>query len=111
MRSVKRQQTTDNGRQTPGRESLDPGQGSVVGSQWSRIRKDALRSALSALLLTIGVNLRLISLESIKQPLGCQADGISVQDRQIIGKDQNSHDQQENPCGHMNRPDITPKAL
>ncbi len=48
-----RQQTTDNGLQTAGRQSLDPGQRSVVGSQWSRIRKDALLHALSALLFEV----------------------------------------------------------
>jgi hypothetical protein len=33
----------------------------------------------------IGENLRLISLEAIKQPLRRQADGIGVEDGQIVG--------------------------
>ncbi len=33
-------------KQTPARQSLDPGQRSVVGSQLSRIRKDAMRYAV-----------------------------------------------------------------
>ncbi len=59
----------------------------------------------------IGENLRLISLESVEEPLGRQADGIGVEDSQIIGKDKNPHDQQEDPCGHMNHAEVTPKAL
>ncbi len=59
MGSVKRKQTTDNGLQTPGRQSLEPGQRSVVGSQWSRIRKDAKRFALCSLPFCVGENLRL----------------------------------------------------
>ena len=65
MGSVKRQQTTDNGLQTSSLQCLDPVEKSVVGSQWSRIHKDTLRSALcrfsSAL---IGVGLRLITLSA-----------------------------------------------
>ena len=52
--SAKRQQTMDNGLQTPGRQSLDQGQRSVVGSQWSRIRKDAMRYAVMALRYATG---------------------------------------------------------
>jgi hypothetical protein len=48
--SEKSKETTDNGLQTLGRLSLGSDQRSVVGSQWSRIRKDALRHAPSALL-------------------------------------------------------------
>ena len=59
MLSEQRKETTDNGLQTPGRQSLDPGQRSVVGSQWSRIRKDAMRFALCSLLLPVYLYLRL----------------------------------------------------
>ncbi len=65
MRSVKRQQTTDSGAQTPGRQSLDPGQRSVVSGQWSRIRKDAMRYALC--LLGVSVDLRLKLFASLAQ--------------------------------------------
>ncbi len=53
-----RQQTTDNGLETPGHQSLDPGQRAVVGSQWSQIRKDAIRFALCSLLSSICGNRR-----------------------------------------------------
>jgi len=58
VRSAKRQQTTDNGLHTPGRKSLDQGQRSVVGSQWSRIRKDAMPLALCALAFFLCENRR-----------------------------------------------------